>query len=198
MKAAQKMHEHLSREVFPGSAVGLLHGRLPAGRKRSGDGAIQARRDQDSGVDHGDRSRRGRAECHGDGDRAGRALRPGAAAPASRARGPRRGAELLHPGDGKAERHGARAHPHAGGYRTTVSHRRDGHEAARARRIFRHQAIRAAGAAHRQHSARRGYSGNRAQRSAGFSWRIRRQKAIWSARSRTSAITGSGATDWCR
>ena len=35
MKAAQKMYEHLSREVFPDLAVGLMHGRLARGRERS-------------------------------------------------------------------------------------------------------------------------------------------------------------------
>jgi len=35
MKAAQKMHEHLSRIVFPGTAVGLLHGKLPVAEKES-------------------------------------------------------------------------------------------------------------------------------------------------------------------
>jgi ATP-dependent DNA helicase RecG len=35
MKAAEKMHEHLSKEVFPGVAVGLMHGRLPAELKES-------------------------------------------------------------------------------------------------------------------------------------------------------------------
>ena len=35
MKAAEKMYEHLSREVFPGIAVGLMHGRLPADEKQS-------------------------------------------------------------------------------------------------------------------------------------------------------------------
>jgi ATP-dependent DNA helicase RecG len=35
MKAAQKMYEHLSGEVFPGIAVGLMHGRLPADEKES-------------------------------------------------------------------------------------------------------------------------------------------------------------------
>ncbi|HTQ54465.1 MAG TPA: ATP-dependent DNA helicase RecG [Bryobacteraceae bacterium] len=35
MKAATKMHEHLSQEVFPGVAVGLMHGRLPADEKES-------------------------------------------------------------------------------------------------------------------------------------------------------------------
>jgi ATP-dependent DNA helicase RecG len=35
MKAAEKMHAHLSREVFPGIPVGLLHGRLPAAEKEA-------------------------------------------------------------------------------------------------------------------------------------------------------------------
>ena len=35
MKAAQKMHEHLSREVFPTLAVGLMHGRLAAAEKEA-------------------------------------------------------------------------------------------------------------------------------------------------------------------
>src|SRR6266849_736973 len=35
MKAAQKMHEHLSQEVFPGISVGLLHGRLPSSEKEA-------------------------------------------------------------------------------------------------------------------------------------------------------------------
>jgi ATP-dependent DNA helicase RecG len=35
MKAAQKMHEHLSREVFPDIPVGLMHGRLGAPEKES-------------------------------------------------------------------------------------------------------------------------------------------------------------------
>lgn len=33
MKAAEKMYEHLSREVFPGVPVGLLHGRLASAEK---------------------------------------------------------------------------------------------------------------------------------------------------------------------
>jgi len=33
MKAAQKMHQHLSELVFPGLSVGLLHGRMPAADK---------------------------------------------------------------------------------------------------------------------------------------------------------------------
>ena len=35
MKAAEKMYEHLSQEVFPGVAVGLMHGRLAADQKES-------------------------------------------------------------------------------------------------------------------------------------------------------------------
>jgi ATP-dependent DNA helicase RecG len=35
MKAAQQMYEHLSREVFPDVAVGLLHGRLGSGEKEA-------------------------------------------------------------------------------------------------------------------------------------------------------------------
>jgi ATP-dependent DNA helicase RecG len=35
MKAAEKMHAHLSREVFPDLMVGLLHGRLPAPEKEA-------------------------------------------------------------------------------------------------------------------------------------------------------------------
>jgi ATP-dependent DNA helicase RecG len=35
MKAAEKMHDHLSREAFPDIAVGLLHGRLPAQEKEA-------------------------------------------------------------------------------------------------------------------------------------------------------------------
>jgi len=35
MKAAEKMYQHLSREVFPGLAVGLMHGRLGADEKES-------------------------------------------------------------------------------------------------------------------------------------------------------------------
>src|SRR6266699_355688 len=35
MKAAQKMYEHLSQEVFPGVSIGLLHGRLPSDEKET-------------------------------------------------------------------------------------------------------------------------------------------------------------------
>jgi ATP-dependent DNA helicase RecG len=35
VKAAQKMHQHLSQLVFPDQPVGLLHGRMPAGEKEA-------------------------------------------------------------------------------------------------------------------------------------------------------------------
>src|SRR6185436_11714646 len=43
MKAAQKMHEHLSREVFPAVSVGLLHGRLPSAEKEAAMGRFKRR-----------------------------------------------------------------------------------------------------------------------------------------------------------
>ena len=76
-------------------------------RKKRSMARFKRGRDADPGFDDGDRSRRGRAECDGDGDRAGGALRAGAVASVARARGPRRGAELLHSGDRQAERDGA-------------------------------------------------------------------------------------------
>jgi ATP-dependent DNA helicase RecG len=41
MKAAEKMHEHLSREVFPDVSVGLLHGRLPSDEKEAAMNAFK-------------------------------------------------------------------------------------------------------------------------------------------------------------
>ena len=196
MKAAQKMYEHLSREVFPG-----YRGRPDARparlrRKGVGDAALQGRRDQDPGFDHGDRGRRGRAERDRDGGRAGRALRPGAAAPASRACRPRRGAELLHPGDRKDERHRAGAHPHAGRIDRRLLHLRDGPEAARPRRVLRHQAIGPADAAHRQHPARPRDPGGRPARGGRLRRAIRPRRTSCAAPSPTSATTGSAATAW--
>ena len=42
MKAAQKMHEHLSRVVFPDLTVGLLHGKLKADEKEAAMEQLQA------------------------------------------------------------------------------------------------------------------------------------------------------------
>ena len=44
MKAAQQMYEHLSKEVFPDIAVGLLHGRLGSGEKEAAMEAFQSGR----------------------------------------------------------------------------------------------------------------------------------------------------------
>jgi ATP-dependent DNA helicase RecG len=44
MKAAQAMFEHLSREVFPEIALGLLHGRLPAAEKEAAMEAFKSGR----------------------------------------------------------------------------------------------------------------------------------------------------------
>jgi ATP-dependent DNA helicase RecG len=44
VKAAEKMFEHLSTKVFPGIAVGLLHGRLPAQEKEAAMQSFQAGR----------------------------------------------------------------------------------------------------------------------------------------------------------
>jgi len=44
MKAAEAMFEHLSREVFPDIAVGLLHGRLPAAEKEAAMEAFKSGR----------------------------------------------------------------------------------------------------------------------------------------------------------
>ena len=44
MKAAQQMHEHLSREVFPDIPVGLLHGRLSSGEKEAAMEAFKSGR----------------------------------------------------------------------------------------------------------------------------------------------------------
>ena len=154
---------------------------------------------QDPGVDHGDRSGRGRAERDGDGDRAGGAFRSRANASVARARGPRRRAELLHPGDGQTERHRARAHPHAGGFERRLLHRRDGSEAARAGRILRDEAIGSAGACRSATSCAitdvLEVARNEAQ---AFVANPPSQDGVRARRRRTSAIIGSGATAWCR
>ncbi|MBI1788354.1 MAG: ATP-dependent DNA helicase RecG [Acidobacteria bacterium] len=46
MKAAEKMYQHLSREVFPDLTVALLHGRLPAAEKEAAMEAFKQGRTQ--------------------------------------------------------------------------------------------------------------------------------------------------------
>ena len=116
MKAATADARASVPRSVSGHRGGLMHGRLPADEKES----VMARFKQGETkilvsttvIEVG----RGCAQRHRDGDRAGGALRPLAVAPVARARGPRRGAELLHPGDREDERYGAAAHSHAGGF----------------------------------------------------------------------------------
>ena len=68
MKAAEKMYEHLSRDVFPDIPVGLLHGRLGSDEKEDVMRRFKEGERQDPGLHHGDRSGRGRAERQRDGD----------------------------------------------------------------------------------------------------------------------------------
>ena len=62
LKAAIKMYRELSGKIFADLKVGLLHGRLDAETERAGHAHVSAGRVADSGRDHRDRSRRGRAE----------------------------------------------------------------------------------------------------------------------------------------
>ena len=71
-KAAQQMYEHLSQEVFPDVAVGLLHGRLGSAEKEAAMEAFKNGRAKILVSDDSDRSGCGCRECNHDGDRAGR------------------------------------------------------------------------------------------------------------------------------
>ena len=52
-KAATEEYQRLSREVFPELRLGLLHGRMPAAGKRTGDPTVPGRRTGRSGDDGG-------------------------------------------------------------------------------------------------------------------------------------------------
>ena len=196
MKAAQKMYEHLSREVFPDLSVGLLHGRLGGDEKEAVMQRFKDGRDPDPRLDHRHRGRRGCAECRRDGDRAGRALRPGPTAPVAGTRGPRRRPELLHPGDGKDERCGTRAHTNAGGIHRWLLHLGNGSASC-------------AAPASSSGPSNPGCPPCAWPISCGMptSWRWRAARPLISLRGRprkrtsagpwpTSAITGSAATAW--
>ena len=174
MKAAQQMYQHLSQKVFPDIRVGLLHGRLKTDEKetvmeqfRRGEVKILVSTTViEVGVDVPNATvmvieqaeRFGLAQLHQLRGRVGR------------------GAEQSYCilvtgklGDAARER-----------IRTMVDstrwllYRRNGSEAARPRRIFRHQAIGTSGAAHRQHHSRSGCARNGAKRGAG----VHRESAI--------------------
>ncbi len=116
MKAAQKMHEHLSKIVFPDTPVGLLHGKLPPDEKESAMEKFQRGETKilvsttviEVGVDVPNATvmvieqaeRFGLAQLH----QLARSSRAG------------RGTELLHSGDGEVKRRGTGTHPHAGGF----------------------------------------------------------------------------------
>ena len=83
---------------FPKLRVGLLHGRLKSEEKDSVMEQFPPRRNPNSGRDHRDRSRRGRAQRHGDGHRTCRPLRPRATPSAARTHRARHGKIALHSG----------------------------------------------------------------------------------------------------
>ena len=198
MKAAEKMHEHLSREVFPELAVGLLHGRLPAPEKEAAMEDFKHGRIQilvsttviEVGVDVPNATvmvieqaeRFGLAQLHQLRGRVGR------------------GAEQSYcilvterVNDAARER-----------IRTMVD-TTDGFQIAEMDlklrgpgEFFGHAPVGAALVAHRQHSARSGDSGNCAQRRAANSSSTRPPLPSSSAPWSTCTGTGSGATDWLR
>ena len=167
MKAAEKMHDHLSRLVYPGLAVGLLHGKLTPHEKEIAMEKFQRGETQilvattviEVGVDVPNATvmlieqaeRFGLAQMHQLRGRVGRGAEQSYCILVT---------DKLNPDV-------AGTHPHHGGIERRLLHRGDGHEAARARGILWHETIRAARAADRQHLARCGYSGSGPQRSRG-------------------------------
>ena len=87
MKAAQKMHEQLSKIVFPGVRVGLLHGKLKTDDKESAMEKFQRGETQILCIYYADRGRRGRSECYRDGRSSKRSGCWRSCKPASKGRG---------------------------------------------------------------------------------------------------------------
>ncbi len=57
LKDATQRYEYLRDKVFPKCSVGLVHGKMKTGGKRGRDAPLRCRRDSDTGVNHGYRSR---------------------------------------------------------------------------------------------------------------------------------------------
>ena len=168
MKAAQKEYEHLSREVFPEIAVGLMHGRLGADEKeavmqRFKDGQIKILVSTtviEVGVDVPNASvmvveqaeRFGLAQLHQLRGRVGRGAAQSYCLLVT---------EKMN--DTARERIRTLVESTDGFYISEMDLKLRGPG-----RILRDQAIRAAEPAHRQHSARYGNPGGRAARRGGF------------------------------
>ena len=168
MKAAQKMHEHLSREVFPDLAVGLMHGRLGSDEKEAVMQRFKEGRTQilvsttviEVGVDVPNATvmvveqaeRFGLAQLHQLRGRVGRGAAQSYCILVT---------EKMN--DTARERIRTLVESTDGFYISEMDLKLRGPG-----EILRHQAIGAAVAARGQHSARYGNSGNRAPRGGGF------------------------------
>ena len=116
MKAAQKMHEHLSkRRVSPDCSRSAARQDV-VGRERIRHAcAFNRMRSKILVSTTVDRSRRRRSECDRDGDRAGGTIRAGADPSAARAEWAGALTRAIAFSDGQDERHCARTHPNTGG-----------------------------------------------------------------------------------